>query len=335
MNNSIVAPAYVSQETETGKKTTLLMVAASAIGHLIFFLMLIFFPSQIPAKRFSPPAINVTMVSLPALANIPGPVSRAPAARENPADTPKTIAPKPKEQLPPEVHVAQPKETEKTKPSPDVLLASKATPAREPIAPDTISMAPKKKKMKTSLKRKTFRSSQVIKRAIDRIEKKSETSRPKPVTDAIDRMKEQVKGSETVDEAIERLRTKVETDGGNDGQGTGILGRSGIPGKRVLEQIDLYKLEIAYNVEKKWAFSEQLMGGRTDLEAVLVIKIMPNGEIRDIWFEKKSGNSYFDDSAYKAIKKSNPLPPLPKGYRRPFYNVGLVFTPSGLRKGAG
>jgi colicin import membrane protein len=78
-----------------------------------------------------------------------------------------------------------------------------------------------------------------------------------------------------------------------------------------------------------------LTGGRTDLEAVLVIKIMPNGEIQDIWFEKKSGNSYFDDSVYKAVKKSNPLPPLPKDYQRPFYNVGLVFTPSGLRKGMG
>jgi colicin import membrane protein len=61
---------------------------------------------------------------------------------------------------------------------------------------------------------------------------------------------------------------------------------------------------------------------------------MPDGEVRDVWFEKKSGNAYFDDSAFKAVKKANPLPQLPKGYLRPFYNLGLIFTPSGLKKGA-
>ena len=50
-------------------------------------------------------------------------------------------------------------------------------------------------------------------------------------------------------------------------------------------------------------------------------------EIYDL--KKKSSNKYFDDSVFKAVKKSNPLPKLPKGY--PFYKVALRFTPSGLR----
>ena len=45
-------------------------------------------------------------------------------------------------------------------------------------------------------------------------------------------------------------------------------------------------------------------GGHTNLEAVIIVKIMRDGEIRDVWFEKRSGNSYFDDSAHKAVKKS-------------------------------
>ena len=68
---------------------------------------------------------------------------------------------------------------------------------------------------------------------------------------------------------------------------------------------------------------------RTDVEARLMIKIMANGEIRDIWFEKRSGNRYLDDSAYKAVMKSSPLPALPRGYQ--FYTVLLGFTPSGLQ----
>jgi len=67
------------------------------------------------------------------------------------------------------------------------------------------------------------------------------------------------------------------------------------------------------------------------MEAVLAIKILRNGEIEDIWFDKKSGNAYLDDSAYKALVKSNPLPPLPKDYMRPDYKIGLRFGPKGLK----
>ena len=335
MNNTKIAPAYLHEAMEERRRTSAIMFAVSAIGHLFFFLILIFVPSQMPAKPFSPSVINVSMVSLPAQEIKPGPVGRAPSAPEKSATKPKPAVMKPEEERPSEVQVTAPKEPEIKEPPPDKLLASQSPLPKEPIAQDTISVAPKKKMVKTSLKKKTFRSSQVIKRAIKQIEKKSEKSRPKTVADAIDRLKDQVKETNTVDDAIERLKEKVGTGMGGAGEGTGIPGRPGIHGEPVLEQIDLYKLEIAYHIEKKWAFSEQLMGGLTNLEAVLVIKIMPNGEIRDIWFEKKSGNSFFDDSAYKAVKKSNPLPPLPKVYQRPFYNVGLVFTPGGLRKGAG
>jgi colicin import membrane protein len=311
------------------------MFAVSAVGHLIFFLILIFTPTQMPAKRFAPSVINVSMVSLPTREIKPGPVGRVPSSHEKPTAKPKPDVMKPAEEKPPEVQVSSPKEPETKGPPPKKVLAETAPIPKKTISPDTISVAPQKKKVKTSLKKKTFRSSQVIKRAIKRIEKKSEKSRPKTVADAIDRLKDQVNDTKTIDDAIDRLRKKVETGMGSAGEGTGIPGRPGLDGKRVLEQIDLYKLEIAYQIEKKWAFSEQLVGEQTELEAVLVIKIMPNGEIRDIWFEKKSGNSFFDDSAYKAVRKSNPLPPLPKVYQRPFYNVGLVFTPGGLRKGTG
>ena len=54
----------------------------------------------------------------------------------------------------------------------------------------------------------------------------------------------------------------------------------------------------------------------------------PGSEVRGRWFKDRSGNSYLDDSAYRAVMKSNPLPPLPRGYNA--YTVALVFTPSGL-----
>lgn len=181
-----------------------------------------------------------------------------------------------------------------------------------------ISVSPKRKK---SLKKKTFKSSRVVKSVIARVEKKVEESRPNPVAEAIERLKNKV--------ATGRQESQPET--GVTSASAGVPGSPWGGGKKALELIDIYRAQISYYIEKNWAFSKQLADGRTDLAAVVVIRIMRNGEIKDIWFEKKSGNIYFDESAYKAVMKSDPLPMLPKGYLRPYYNLGLIFTPSGLR----
>jgi colicin import membrane protein len=82
-------------------------------------------------------------------------------------------------------------------------------------------------------------------------------------------------------------------------------------------------------INRNWAFSEHMTHRRFNLEAILVIRIQSSGHISDVWFEKKSGDKYFDDSAYKAVIKSNPLPSLPSGHGT--YKVGLRFTPSGMK----
>jgi colicin import membrane protein len=117
---------------------------------------------------------------------------------------------------------------------------------------------------------------------------------------------------------------------GKDPKSTAISGSESTGIKRVLKLLDIYRIEIARQIQKNWAFSEQLAGGGKDLEALVAIKIMPNGEIKDIWFDKRSGNRYLDETVEKAIRKSNPLPPLPKGYLRPFFEAGFRFTPEGI-----
>jgi len=336
MNKLTISPAHRIREAGDNAPKNIIMVAVSAAAHLIFFLVLVFAPNQLlPARPYKPSVIKVSMVSLPGQDLNPGTGKTVPV----------TPAPKPKKS---EVEVKPPKAAENVPPAkkapeqklnkPDEVSISTASAADVHPSANTISISPKKKKAKASLKKKTFRSSQVIKKAIKRIKKKSQRERPRTVTDAIDRMRKEVQQAKPVTSATATARKDSGTGFGGTESGAGTLGRPGVSGGqllRQLEQIDLYKLQIAYRIEKKWAFSEQLSGGRKDLEAILVIKIMSNGEIHDIWFEKKSGNNYFDDSAYKAIQKSNPLPPLPRGYLHPFYNVGLVFTPAGLNRGSG
>jgi len=68
-------------------------------------------------------------------------------------------------------------------------------------------------------------------------------------------------------------------------------------------------------------------GRNRNLVARVVVTIMRNGAIADPWFEQRSGNAYFDDSVDKAIKKSNPAPPLPPTYAGDRFQFGLIFTP--------
>ena len=327
------------QRMDNGTRSMAWMFAVSALAHLVFFLILIFLPTQLPAKRHMPAVINVRMVSPPGtdLSARPGPRVVQPEP-EKAKKIPQPEVEKPEQPKPVPVAAPEPPKAAVTiaKTQEKEITQAPLNPVKS-LPPDAISVAPKKKKIKhkTSLKKKTFRSDQVIKRAIKRIEKKSEVSRPNTVKQAIDRLRSEVKETEDRDKApkTEEIDDQKQAAAGGgigiQGDGSGIPGQPGAMGRQVLEKIDLYKLEIAYHIEKKWGFPEQFAGDRTDLEAILVIKILANGEIRDIWFEKKSGNSYFDESAEKAVRKSNPLPPLPKEYQRPFYNVGLVFKPSG------
>lgn len=185
--------------------------------------------------------------------------------------------------------------------------------------PETVSVMPEKR-TKESLKKRTFRPYRAIETAVTEIEKGVEKSKSNLVAEAIERLRHKDGETETVDH---QKQSAIE-------HGSDIPDGSAAADRRSLREIDIYKLAIRHQIQKNWAFSERLVGDCTNLKAVLMIKIMPNGEIGDIWFERRSGNSHFDESTYRAVKRANPLPPLPERFLHNFYNVGLIFTPSGL-----
>jgi len=301
MKESMFAPSYLFRNTENDPLTLFLTFALSLVCHAIFLAVLIYFPINTPYnKKFLHTVINVSMVTFPAQGSASGPAGQI--------------------KLKSKIQSTQPQKAQVPK-IPSKTSSSNADRSRS----KTVFIAPKKgRKIKASLKKKTFKPSKVVKSAITRIEKQVEDSRPNPVIEAINRLKSKVGSSKARDVGVKGK--------GLTGQGGNMPGGALTTGYRALKPIDIYKAEIPYHIEKNWAFSEQLTGGDTDLVAVLIIKIMQSGEIKDIWFEKKSGNSYFDESAFKAVKKSDPLPKLPKEYLKRYYNLGLIFTPSGLKK---
>jgi len=255
-------------------------ITASVVLHLICFLILVLAPYIKSRNHFSPAVINVDLVSLPSGNSLPRTKKVAASTIRKPSSAAKAtvITKKKKKQI-----------------------------AIKKSGPTGI-------RIKKSLKKKTFKPSEVINEAIKNVKNSVDTSQQDALKNAMKKIARQVKSEDA-------------TRANQKGFGTGYSGY-----RRVgADFLSVYKAEIFSRIQKNWSFSEHLAGNRTDLAVKLAIKIMPDGEIRDIWFDERSGNSYLDESAKKAVLKSNPLPPLPKGFNKPFLNQGLRFTPSGIR----
>ena len=96
------------------------------------------------------------------------------------------------------------------------------------------------------------------------------------------------------------------------------------------------KFKMYYNliwerIRSVWVLPEEALRGQKNLETILAIRIAKDGQIEDIQFEKKSGNTYFDSSAMRAVRKASPYPPLPEWIRDDSVELGIRFRSSELR----
>jgi colicin import membrane protein len=268
-------------------------MAISFCGHLLLFALFIFSPSMGSDDPYMPGIIDVQIV------DVPLPKGGAPKK------TPETRAPAPVKEpaAPREIEPVAPKQPTAAKPE--------------------VSVAPKKPKAKTALKYKTLKSKEVLKSALKQLEQKVESQPDRQLEDTIKRLKDQVAEDD-------RRETPAATPQVQEGTGNkpGLFGKGS---KQEAEAIDIYHLEVAYRINKNWAFSDQLAGAGTDLMAWVTFKVMPDGAIADISFTQRSGNVYLDESAYKAIMKSSPVQPHPPGLARPYIIMGIRFTPQGVQ----
>jgi colicin import membrane protein len=123
--------------------------------------------------------------------------------------------------------------------------------------------------------------------------------------------------------------------GSGTGKGTGVgpgTGTGGSPwgsaqGATEGTLLDAYYTMLWAKIKAEWTIPENLPKGGADLETVIVVIIERNGKIQKSWFEKKSGNSLYDQMAMRAIKKAEPLPPIPKEFSDPTFEVGIRFLP--------
>ncbi len=91
--------------------------------------------------------------------------------------------------------------------------------------------------------------------------------------------------------------------------------------------LDAYYTMIWAKIKAEWTLPENLPKVGTGLETVIVVVIAGDGKIQKSWFETKSGNSLYDQMAMRAIKKADPLPPIPKGFSDDTLEIGIRFLP--------
>jgi TonB family protein len=103
----------------------------------------------------------------------------------------------------------------------------------------------------------------------------------------------------------------------------------GIPGATPANlRFNLYYQAIWNKIKAAWVLPSY-GSSRKQLEAIVILKIKKDGKILNIAFEKKSGDSSLDRSVIRAIKKADPLPPLPPGFKQNYLELGIRFMPEG------
>ncbi len=300
-----------------------LLFGVSLVVHLIVFSVFFLIQSLAPPAPVDLPMVKVNLVSLGELDRVEEPSPEVPI--DEPDETVETslLDEASVEPVPPELSgVVVPEKIIEPAPSTPVVsfpepvvgapvkiplvVKKKVPPPRKP-AP----LKPEVPRKKVSLKKKTYRPEKVL------------ASAKKQMAQSVKKQEEN-----SLDTALKRLRKKVAAQGSKRGGMFGTNGAKMTGNGKKTRAIDLYNLELMYRIQQNWAFNSQLAGGKDTTEVRILIKILKSGHIRDVWFETRSGNRLLDESALKAVKKSNPLSPLPGGYNS--YDVGLIFTPSGL-----
>ncbi len=204
---------------------------------------------------------------------------------------------------------------------PDISLKAKPKNLQELMAEKSSKPPEKKTEPEPKPKPKPEPDPQKeLEKARQKLADKMEAEKKEQMAQALERLAREVKKKDT--------DTRSLSDGDSSGPSVGS-GTAGGVGRKGGTAIDRYKMVLKSGIEQNWVFNEMLAGMDQNLEVRVLIKILKNGEIRDIVYETRSGNRYLDQSAKRALQRASPLPALPPGMAS--YDVVVIFTPKGLK----
>lgn len=153
--------------------------------------------------------------------------------------------------------------------------------------------------------------------------KKPEISPTERIDNAISKIQNEVKSQEEsekegearLDRTLASLESRFGRSTGRDGTGQSV---EGIP-------MQIYRMEVENRIYSNWAYPE-----RKELMAVIVLTVRRDGTILKTKIRRRSGDALFDESAFKAVKRSDPLPPFPETYKKSDAEITITFNPKYL-----
>lgn len=310
MRHQDPSPVYGADEPI---RRFLIFIGISFFAHVSLFAFILFvhLPGNYHLRAVAPAAINVDLMGFNPETPMPTRKGQLPAAKPEASKTDGLDEILDKVEKLPERHEPEPvpvKEALKKDVNPDAVAVAK--PEKEAV----IETPQKVKATKKPLVKKNIDPAKVLESAVRRMEKQTSSASSGSLADRIASLKKEVGDP---DAPI-----------GSPFGMTGVDALGGGGSARSLTELEMFQAEVSVRMKNNWVFSQKLAGETKGLETRLVIKILADGTIADVWFEQRSGNAYLDNSAYKTVMKSNPLPPLPSGML--YYHLVLGFTPSGL-----
>jgi colicin import membrane protein len=239
----------------------------------------------------------------------------------------------------PEVKV-KPVEVKKPDPPPEPAVKPNAAPIPVPPPVNAVSLDPLKRKLQEEAKdaiiNEQIRKIELQQRQKQEQERKKdlENIRRQRVVEAsrAERIAEE-EARIAADELKQLLRTSTsvkstvrETTGSQEGSGEGQ--RSSSNTSSALES--QYQAAIFNRLQKFWSLPEYKKWDPS-LTAIVVITISQDGSVTNQFFERRSGDKVFDQFVEKTLRDAAPLPQIPAALRVQQYEIGLRFSPTGIR----
>ncbi|HPL63180.1 MAG TPA: energy transducer TonB [Syntrophales bacterium] len=131
--------------------------------------------------------------------------------------------------------------------------------------------------------------------------------------------------SRKIERAIEDVRKKLAAQ-------PGPVMPSASAGKQpaATPELNRYYAVIWARIKGQWALPRGVVPAQ-NLETVITVRILRDGSISSLQYEKSSGNRYFDQSAWRAVRKAGPFPHFPESLRESNIEVGIRFHSAEMR----
>ncbi len=283
------------------------MVMLSGLLHAGLLLALVSAADPSRPKPWTPQSYTVSLVAPAVLGLDPEPPpDPSPKKVESPAAAP---APTPKRQ--------SPKVEAKKKPEAEKKLK--------------VAQPKKKKSVNAALKKKPLLKKAPLRTAVKKPQtrKLEQAKKPPPQSLAPQEPETQRLGPEDREQritaALAKIRQRVQTDRRQAAETSHSPSASEGGGGDTLRGLPfiLYTQEVKQRVKKSWIVAEHKSG----LTAVVRFGILANGEVVEVELVERSGDRIFDESAIRAVRKVDPLPPPPEAYRNEFtrQKIEVVF----------